>query len=381
MQRCARGGGQLAEAAASGEPGPAARPTATLEELGDQGSNGRRSGDRAPRERLGHTGPVVSPRPAHVTILLSIRDGERWLDELLASVRNQSHDEWTLLVRDDGSSDDGLAVVQRHAAADERIRILDDADGTLGPAASFMRLLGQVDHGWFAFCDQDDVWLPEKLAVGLAAAAGAPRCSLVVTDAVVVDADGRELAPSAFAVHGYREPLTIGRLLVNNVAIGATVMGDVDLAVAATAAAPDGPPVMHDWWVALVAAYHGSVIVEPAPTVRWRRHGHTVTGSTPVTLRGRMRRRLSSLERSVTAARTLQVSGITPVDAATGRAVAALASVDPRSPSVSQLWTARQAGVRAWSASAQAGLVAAVAGRRWAERTLLVLATCFAHVK
>ncbi len=104
-------------------------------------------------EHLGHTGPVVSPRPAHVTILRSIRDGERWLDPLLDSVRQQSHTAWTLLARDDGSTDQGVEIVARHGADDERVVVVDDDLGSLGPAGSFMSLLARVDHGYFAFCD------------------------------------------------------------------------------------------------------------------------------------------------------------------------------------------------------------------------------------
>lgn len=316
---------------------------------------------------------MVSPSSEHVTILLSLYDGERWLGPLLDSVQRQSHSDWTLLVRDDGSSDQGPTVVSAHARDDKRIVLLDDDGlGNLGPARSFMTLLAKVtddgfDDGYFAFCDQDDLWLPHKLAWSLDAITSDQSISLVVTDAEITDADGRLVAASALAARGVRSPITLGRLLVNNAAIGATMVGTPDLARAVVSLSRGREVLMHDWWCALVAAYAGSVRVVPSPTVRWRRHSGTVTGVAPDTMRGRMRRRLEYLAWSIEAARLLRDSPLVPVDAAAARQASVLASVDPEHPSLRRLATAMGAGVRAWTRRGQTGLMVAVLGRRWAK--------------
>ena len=317
---------------------------------------------------MGHTGPVVSPSSEHVTILLSIYDGEPWLDALLDSVRAQSHTDWTLLVRDDGSTDAGPDLVARHAAADARVVLLDDdGGGNLGPARSFMALLARVEDGVFAFCDQDDVWLPHKLAWSLAALAAAPPMSVVVTDAEVTTVDGRTIEASALRARGVDGPMGIERLLVNNAAIGATMLGGADLAAAAVDLAAGEEPLMHDWWCALVAAYAGEVAVVAAPTVRWRRHPGTVTGATPSTLRGRMGRRLRYLEWSVGAARRLRDAPLEAADERRARVVVSFAGLNAVSPGLTGILRVRMLGVRAWSWRAQLGVLVAVAARKWAK--------------
>ncbi len=310
----------------------------------------------------------MGPRDTHVTILLSIYDGEPWLDALLESVRAQSHTNWTLLVRDDGSTDAGPELVAAHAAADRRVVLLgDDARGNLGPARSFMVLLGLVSEGCFAFCDQDDIWLPHKLAWSLAALADAPPLSVVVTDAEVTTVGGRTIDASALAARGVTGPMRVERLLVNNAAIGATMLGGADLAAAAVDIAGEDELLMHDWWCALVAAYAGEVVIVAAPTIRWRRHSGTVTGATPSTLRGRMRRRLYYLEWSIGAARRLRDSPLDPPDQRRRRVVASFAGLNAASPEFLGILRLRAAGVRAWSWRAQLGLVTAVAARKWAK--------------
>ena len=317
---------------------------------------------------VGHTGPVVSQRREHVTILLSIYDGEPWLDALLGSVRAQSHANWTLLVRDDGSTDASADIVARHGAADPRVVLLaDDGRGNLGPAASFMELLTHVDDGCFAFCDQDDVWLPHKLAWSLEVFRAAPPMSVVVTDAEVMTGDGRTIAASALAARGVDGPIDIGRLLINNAAIGATMLGGAELARAAVELGRGETPLMHDWWCALVAAYAGEVVVVAAPTIRWRRHPGTVTGATPSTLRGRLRRRLDYLEWSIGAAQRLRDGPVPPADGQRADAVEALARLNAVSPRFSGMLRAAAAGVRAWSWRAEAALLVAVAARSWRE--------------
>jgi rhamnosyltransferase len=296
---------------------------------------------------VGHTGDVVDPSDSHVTILLSTFDGSAWLPELLASLGEQSHNDWSLLVRDDGSHDGTVSLLEAAASNDDRFRLLSDDLGNLGPASSFMELLRHVPSGMFAFCDQDDVWLPHKLEASIEALGDAPLAA-VFTDAEVTDADGRVISTSAFADRGVRGDVPFGHLLINNAAIGATLLGTAELARAAVALADHRPVLMHDWWVALVAGHQGSLVRLPSATVRWRRHGSTVTGTRPSGVKGRSARRREYLAWSVDASRRLR-AGPTAASPAAARAVEALADVDEHRASVRDLVRAwRRGGVRAW---------------------------------
>jgi rhamnosyltransferase len=305
---------------------------------------------------VGHTGDVVGPSDSHVTILLSTFDGSAWLPELLTSLGEQSHDNWSLLIRDDGSSDGTVALLEEATSNNGRITLLFDDLGNLGPASSFMELLRHVESGMFAFCDQDDVWLPHRLEASIEALGPAPIAA-VFTDAEATDAEGRIVSRSALADRGVRGDVPFGHLLINNAAIGATLLGTAELARVAVALADDRPVLMHDWWVALVAGHQGSLVRLPSVTVRWRRHGSTVTGTRPSGIRRRAARRREYLAWSIDAARRLR-AGPTAASPAAARAVEALADIDEHHASARDLVRAwRLGGVRAWPLRGQASLL------------------------
>lgn len=290
---------------------------------------------------------MADPGRAALTILLSTFDGERHLDELLYSVRAQSFEDWTLVCRDDGSSDGTRAVLERHAADDERIRIADDERGRLGPAGSFFALLADVDTDMFAFCDQDDVWERHKLAwsVDELRRATAPIAA-VYTDAWIADETARVVRGSALAVRGLRHPPGFGELLLVNAAIGATMVGTRELAAAVTMG--DHETTMHDWWTALVAAYAGELRLLAVPTLRWRRHPGTATGGVGSSGSIGRARRNDYLAWSIAAAQRLADGPLMPGDSTTSRAVAAMVAMGERGVDLRGTLRADRAGARAW---------------------------------
>src|SRR5215213_7818397 len=101
-----------------------------------------------------------------LVIVLSSRDGACFISEQLQSIRRQTLAEWTLLVRDDGSTDQTLAILDSLAATEPRLRLIRDELGSLGPAKSFGVLLQHALNSrasYTALADQDDVWDSDKL--------------------------------------------------------------------------------------------------------------------------------------------------------------------------------------------------------------------------
>ncbi|MFT5202497.1 MAG: hypothetical protein ACI9C1_001887 [Candidatus Aldehydirespiratoraceae bacterium] len=315
---------------------------------------------------MGQTGVVVGPRDSHVTIVLSTFGGATWLPALLSSIEKQTHTGWSLLVRDDGSTDQTLQIIEAAASRDARIRLVDDTLGNLGPAASFMALLDHLpadegdDRELFAFCDQDDVWHDDKLAHSIAALPAGPLAA-VYTDATVTDAAGVVTTDSALAERGVpaNRDVPFGHLLVNNAAIGATLLGTAALGRKARSIATDEVVLMHDWWVALVASHEDSLACLRESTISWRRHEGTVTGATPEGVGRRADRRRRYLAWSVRAACLLAASDLSGTEA-TQRAAASLAVVDPEQPSLRALAGAWRHGVRAWPARSQGSLLFSV---------------------
>jgi len=296
-----------------------------------------------------------------VTILLSTFDGEEWLSDLFASLFAQTHTEWTVRVRDDGSTDGSVKLIEEVAQRDARVQLVSDDLGNLGPAASFMELLAHIDpavHELFAFCDQDDVWLPHKLQASIEAL-GTDRLAAVYTDAEVTDASGNITSASALTDRGSAGAVPFGHLLINNAAVGATMLGTAELALRTVELADDRPVLMHDWWVALVAGHSGQLTCLERATVRWRRHESTFTGRRPATLRGRAERRREYVRWSIDAAQRL--SDAAPTSEVAALAVSELARLSKDRPTVVGLLRAwRRAGVRAWPLRGQGSLLLSV---------------------
>ena len=219
--------------------------------------------------------------PARVYVLLATYQGETWLPELLASIQVQSHADWTLLVRDDGSSDATPQILRAAAQQDRRIVIAPDDGLRLQAVGNFAWLLQKAWHDGADYvlpADQDDIWHADKLARQVQALQDAetgggrevPR--LVYCDAAVVDARRRPVHASFLRQnrlpHGSGRPLKtlLGRSFVLGCAC-AVNRPLVELALPL-------PQVVasHDWWLALCAASAGQVLCLDVPLLDYRRH-------------------------------------------------------------------------------------------------------------
>lgn len=99
-----------------------------------------------------------------VDILMATYNGGRYLRNQLLSLQQQTHGDWRLLIRDDGSSDDTLHIIDEFERIDPRIqRVGRDNPANLGAARSFMALTAWSDADYLMFCDQDDIWFEKKL--------------------------------------------------------------------------------------------------------------------------------------------------------------------------------------------------------------------------
>src|SRR5579883_1649777 len=140
-----------------------------------------------------------------ILILMSTYQGERYLSAQLDSIIAQTHKQWTLLIRDDGSSDGTLSIIRRYMEQDGRIQLMTDSRGNLKPAQSFSVLMEkalQREEPFICFSDQDDVWREEKLALQMAELKkmmkeyGDKKPLLVFSDLCVVDENLKVIHPS-----------------------------------------------------------------------------------------------------------------------------------------------------------------------------------------
>lgn len=219
-------------------------------------------------------------------MLLSTYNGAAFLPRQWESLCEQTFTDWTLLVRDDGSTDGTLDLIRSFAARDSRVRLVPPDGERMGPAQSFGRLLVLANESpYIALCDQDDVWLPHKLEGSLAriqqkeAEFGTHTPCLIHTDLTLVDADLHLLATSAKRHLGFDHSghTTFAQLLAQNVVTGCTVLCNRSLLQAALPL--PAAVLMHDWWLALIAAARGQIIYWDEATVLYRQHGRNASGS------------------------------------------------------------------------------------------------------
>lgn len=102
-----------------------------------------------------------------VEILMATYNGEKYLQEQIDSIINQTYKNWILTIRDDGSKDKTLKILEEYKKKDKRIKILKDKKGNLGYKKNFEELLFQSKGEYIFLCDQDDIWKEEKIEICL----------------------------------------------------------------------------------------------------------------------------------------------------------------------------------------------------------------------
>ena len=209
-----------------------------------------------------------------IAILLSTYNGEAYLDAFLDSLAAQTHADWILYWRDDGSTD-GTAAKLSAWNGGRAIRVTEPS-GNLGVTQSFMTLLrAAADHPFIAFADQDDVWLPEKLAWAMAKLDGIDGPALYCARQILVDQTLNRIGLSAPLVG----PAAFPASLTQNIATGNTVMLN-EPAIALVAASQPPPNTWHDWWCyLLVTAAGGTVLRDDRGVILYRQHAENVVGA------------------------------------------------------------------------------------------------------
>lgn len=227
----------------------------------------------------------------HVAILMAVKDGAPYLEAQLESLARQTHGDWSLMLADDGSRDASRAIARRFAATMPGRAIRLTEGPRAGATRNFLNLVGQVPAAadYVAFCDQDDVWRPEKLATALARLGALPpdRPALYCGRTQLVDA---ALGPIGLSRLPRRAP-SFAHALAQNLAGGNTmVLNAPALALLRVAAQWPGPVPAHDWLAyQLVMGAGGTVLFDDIPQVLYRQHGRNLVGSNRG-LRARTRR-------------------------------------------------------------------------------------------
>ncbi len=223
-------------------------------------------------------------RPA-ISICMATYNGGQFLRQQLESILAQSNQDWQLLVRDDGSDDNTMRIVEDYAdRLPSKIRLVTDNGSRLGASLNFGKLLEHANTEYIMFSDQDDVWLPNKIELTLNAMKAAERIYpdkpiLVHTDLQVMDSELNTIADSMWS---YQKLLPeagddLDRIMAQNVVTGCTVM--INRRARAVSTPVPGEAIMYDWWLALNVCRHGKIIYVSISSILYRQHSRNRIGA------------------------------------------------------------------------------------------------------
>lgn len=221
-----------------------------------------------------------------VLVLMSTYNGEKYLREQLDSICGQNDVDIHILIRDDGSEDTTLQILEEYKNKYSNITIL--AEQNIGAALSFYELMFKADqfykdYNYYAFADQDDYWFPDKLKISLELL-NSSSCSYKLFYSAVTETDAN-LNP--IKTTGIQPSTNLNTNIVSSRALGCTMVFNKHLLKKACVIfnylnqrqGSDYLPY-HDGWLSLVAyALNGKVVVSSQPLMYYRQHGGNVIGS------------------------------------------------------------------------------------------------------
>lgn len=223
-------------------------------------------------------------RECRISVAMATYNGARFVSQQLTSIANQTTPVDEIVVSDDGSRDETLALVGefRGLHNDIEVRVLKHSSSSLGPARNFQRAIEACTGDVIILADQDDLWLPQRVERGIAALHDSDAL-LAVSDTTLIDSNGKKLGRSTLGVLSadivgdlaVSKDRNVRRLLRSNVFPGMSFLFRkelVDLAL------PIPARWLHDYWLLVVALSNSRVVIEPEPLVLYRQHDSNVVG-------------------------------------------------------------------------------------------------------
>lgn len=223
-----------------------------------------------------------------IEILLSVYNGEKYLQEQIDSILSQTYKDWNLLVRDDGSKDRSLDIIKEYVTKyPDKIRIHTDSFGNVGVKRSFELLLEASNSEYFMFCDQDDFWLPNKIELSYnqikldESSLGSDVPLLVHTDLSIVNQNLEDVGLSMYkTLKAYPKKIKSNKHIpfIAYLVTGCTILGNKKLKEVSLPFPEDID--LHDVWVFRKAILsNGNVSSLYDKTILYRQHQCNVRGA------------------------------------------------------------------------------------------------------
>jgi len=209
-------------------------------------------------------------------------NGEKFLKEQLDSMLRQSRLIDELVVCDDGSKDGTIGILNEFAGAAPFPVKITINENNLGSTKNFEKVISLCSGDIIILCDQDDIWLPDKVKILVGVFLANPNCKMAFTDAIIVDESNNrtgELWASFYFDKKAQKTMKSGKGL--RFFAGANVVTGATAAIAKSLfeeAAPFPEEFVHDYWLATIAEIKGELFFNASFTINYRKHQSQQTG-------------------------------------------------------------------------------------------------------
>ena len=213
-----------------------------------------------------------------VCVLMSTYNGERFLRDQLESILHQCNVEVSLLIRDDGSTDSTIGIIDEYIRKYQNIRLIKEKN--VGPAMSFLELLREApDADYYAFSDQDDFWMKEKTCEAIQKIREQGDMNqpiLYYSNLTLTDSKLKPIRTTKIkAVKSEGNNRYIP--LVDNNATGCTIVMTYALRKIIIDSLPS-KVTMHDAWCNMVCSLFGKVVFDERSFIYYRQHENNTIG-------------------------------------------------------------------------------------------------------
>ncbi|WP_211278731.1 glycosyltransferase family 2 protein [Pantoea deleyi] len=214
-----------------------------------------------------------------VSILMGTYNGERYLTEQLQSIASQTYTNWNLIISDDGSTDRTCEIIEEFSLKYPDKVVIQKGPGK-GFAANFLCMLQRkdIDSEFYAFCDQDDIWLEDKLEVAVFKLNSISQSEyrLYGSRTQLIDSNGEFIGHSPC----FTKAFNFNNALLQSYAGGNTMVFSRGLKELFEKLPADLKIVSHDWILYVIcSAMNGNVIYDREPKILYRQHEKNLVGS------------------------------------------------------------------------------------------------------
>ncbi|MEG0528951.1 MAG: glycosyltransferase family 2 protein [Bacilli bacterium] len=217
---------------------------------------------------------------SRVDVLVATYNGEKYIAQQLESIIMQSHKDIRIIISDDCSTDNTRNILKHYKSIDSRIQLILN-EKNKGLVANFEQLLGLVTSPYFAFSDQDDIWMLDKLEKQMQIISKG-EFNMVISDVLVVDENLKGNEVLLFNNSNFRSKLMkyndIRLEYISNCAIGCTILAKKEI-IEKNLPLPKNTFVIHDYYLAIIAGLTGKIYFIEEPLVKYRQHGNNLIGA------------------------------------------------------------------------------------------------------